>query len=214
MIGYVRAALHSPQSKNPKYHTIHRNPGHNRSMGKTTRCYQRKHHPNNSMKIIKKGPNKIVAKFLYFYRAIHPTILMALNSLATLQTNPTIETAKQITQFISYSMTHPDAVTEPRISGMIIHIYLDASPISERWGLSRAGEYFLLGPKSNTPIKSISPGNRSMHIECIIMRNVMASDMESELGGLFENCQKETSKRMSLAEMGHTQPPKTAEMEN
>ena len=43
---------------------------------------------------------KIVGKFLYYARAIDPTMLMDLNSLAAVQTNPTIETAKQITQFI------------------------------------------------------------------------------------------------------------------
>ena len=37
----------------------------------------------------------------------------------------------------------------------------------------------------------------------------MASDTEAELGGLFENYQKETSKRTALAEMGHQQPPTT-----
>ena len=39
------------------------------------------------------------------------------------------------------------------------------------------------------------------------MRNVMASATEVELGGLFENCQKATSVRTALAEMGHQQPP-------
>ena len=35
----------------------------------------------------------------------------------------------------------------------------------------------------------------------------MASAMEAELVGLYENCQKETSMRTALAEMGHQQPP-------
>ena len=58
-------------------------------------------------------------------------MLMALNSLATVHTNPTMETAKQITQFISYSATHLDAVTEYIRRGIFLHIYLDASYISE-----------------------------------------------------------------------------------
>ena len=55
--------------------------------------------------------HKIVRKFLYYDRAIDPAMLMALNSLASVQTNPTIETARQITQFLNYSATHPDAIT-------------------------------------------------------------------------------------------------------
>ena len=38
------------------------------------------------------------------------------------------------------------------------------------------------------------------------MKNIMASDTEAELGGLFENCNKETSIWSVLSEMGHPQP--------
>ena len=103
----------------------------------------------NNQKILQ----KIVGKLLYYARDIDPTILMVLNSLAAVQTNPTIETAKQITQFLSYSAKHPDVVTEFRKSGIIIHIYSDASYISELDAQSRAGGYFFLGTKSNTPIQ-------------------------------------------------------------
>ena len=58
-------------------------------------------------------------------------MLRALNSLAVLKKNPTIETAKKMTQFINYNRTHPDAITEYRKSGIIIYIYLDASYSSE-----------------------------------------------------------------------------------
>ena len=58
-------------------------------------------------------------------------MLMVLNSLAAVQTNPKIETAKQVTQFLSYRTTNPDTVTEYRRSGIIFHIYSDASYISE-----------------------------------------------------------------------------------
>ena len=56
---------------------------------------------------------------------------MALNSLAAVQIKPTIETTKQITQFLNYSATHPDPITEYRKSGIILHIYSDAYHISE-----------------------------------------------------------------------------------
>ena len=54
-------------------------------------------------------------------------MLMALRSLEAIQTKPKIETAKQITKLLNYSATHPDAVTGYIRSGMILHIYLDAS---------------------------------------------------------------------------------------
>ena len=70
---------------------------------------------------------KIIEKLLYYARAIYPTMLMALNYLAVVHTNPEIETTKQITQFINYSVTHPGAITEYRKSVMILHIYSNAS---------------------------------------------------------------------------------------
>ena len=58
------------------------------------------------------------------------------------------------------------------------------------------------------------PENGLVHVECSIMRNVMALSTEAELGELFENCQKETSTRTSLEEMGHPQPSTPVATEN
>ena len=58
-------------------------------------------------------------------------MLMELNSLPAVHTKTTIETTKEITRFLNYSATHPDEVIEYRKSGMILHIYLDKSYISE-----------------------------------------------------------------------------------
>ena len=69
-------------------------------------------------------------------------MLVALNYLVEVQTKPKIETAKQITQFLNYSATHPDAIIEYRKSGMILHIYSYASYISELETRSRSGGYF------------------------------------------------------------------------
>ena len=46
------------------------------------------------------------------------------------------------------------------------------------------------------------------------MKNVMASATEAELGGLFENCQKEISTRTTLADMGHQIPPTPVSTDN
>ena len=92
-------------------------------------------------------------------------MLTALNSLTAVQKNPTIETAKQITQFLNYSTTHTEAVTEYIRSGMILHIYLDASYISRPEARRIAGGYFTLGPKYNTPIQEMPPENGPVHVE-------------------------------------------------
>ena len=129
----------------------------------------------NNQKILQ----KIVENLLYYARYIYPTMLMALNFLAEVQTKPTIETTKQITQFLNYSATHPDAITEYRKRGMVLHIYSDSSYISEPEAQSRAGGYFFLGTKSNTPIQEMPTDNGPVHVECSITRNVMASATEA-----------------------------------
>ena len=101
-------------------------------------------------------------------------MLIDLNSLAAVQTNPTIETAKKTTQLLNYSVTHPDAITEYRKSGMIIHIYYDASYISEPEAQIRDGEYFFLEQKFKTTIQEMSQKNGPVNVECSIMRNVKA----------------------------------------
>ena len=70
---------------------------------------------------------KIVGRFLYCDRAVDPRILIALNSLAAVQTKTKTKAAKQVTQFLNYSAIHPDTVIEYRRSGMTLRIYLDAS---------------------------------------------------------------------------------------
>ena len=56
--------------------------------------------------------------------------------------------------------------------------------------------------------------NVPVHVECSIMRNVMASDTEAELGRLFGNYQRVTFTRTVLAEMGHQQSPTPLETDN
>ena len=80
---------------------------------------------------IQKILQKVVANFLYYARSVDPKMLMVLNSLTVVQTNPTTETTKQATQLLNYSATNPDTVIEYRRGGMIIHIYSDASNILE-----------------------------------------------------------------------------------
>ena len=51
------------------------------------------------------------------------------------------------------------------------------------------------------------PENGPAHVQCSIIWNVRVLATEAEFGGLFENCQSQTSIHTYLAEMGHPQPP-------
>ena len=51
----------------------------------------------------------IVGTFLYYGRAVEPTILPALNEISTFQAKPTDDTVKQTNILLNYMYTYPAA---------------------------------------------------------------------------------------------------------
>ncbi len=131
----------------------------------------------------KKCIQKIVGSFLYYARAVDPTILMALLEIALQQVAPTENTMELVNQFLDYMWTHPDAIIQYCASDMILNVHSDASYLSAPKARSRAGGYFFLGsiPQDGDPIKL----NGAIHITCAILMPVAASAAEAELGALF-----------------------------
>ena len=80
----------------------HHTPGKNSAYVKNNHMLSEKAPSEELYEYNEKRLQKIVGTLLYYTRAIYPTMLMALNSLVVVQTNLTIETAKQITQFLNY----------------------------------------------------------------------------------------------------------------
>ena len=93
---------------------------------------------------------------------------------------------------------------------MILHLYIHTLLTYHNQRNSVDPEdMFFLGPQTirKTPISAMPQANGPIHVEFSIMRNVMASSIEDELGGLFDNCQNYTSILTYLAQKGHPQPP-------
>ena len=126
---------------------------------------------------------QVVGSLLYYARAVDPTLLVALGSIASEQIKPTQKTAKAITKILNYVATQPLAIIKYNASPMILHIHSDASYLSEKKARSREGGHFFLSDH-----KSVSP-NEPVHTVSNILRNVMASAAESEIGAAFTNAQ-------------------------
>ena len=152
----------------------------------------------------KKRIQQVVGSFLYYARAVDPTILMALSDIASQQNKPTEKTMQRVTQFLDYMATNPNATIRYRASDMILNLHSDASYLSAANARSRAGGYFFLGstPIDHEPIKL----NGAVHVQCTILKLVAASAAEAELGALFLNAQEAKVIRLILTEMGHPQP--------
>ena len=67
---------------------------------------------------------KIIGKFYYYARAVDHTMLVALGELATKQTVgvATRKVAEDVTHFLNYADTHPNAQIKYHASDMVLHI--------------------------------------------------------------------------------------------
>jgi hypothetical protein len=133
---------------------------------------------------------EIVGTLLLYGRAIDSTMLVSLSTIASQQSKAA---AQALTQLINYAAAHPDATVRYHASDMYLHVHSDASYLSEASARSSAGGIFFLGQRPADPSKPPAPTdipppqNGAIHIISTIMRNVMASAMEAELGALFHN---------------------------
>jgi hypothetical protein len=146
---------------------------------------------------------KVTGSVLYYARAVDPTLFMPLNDIAMEQTKATEKTQAATNQILDYLATHPDATIRYHASDMVLHIHIDASYLSVSNSRSRLRGLFFLGnkfPEQDTLNGSI------LNIAAVI-KNVVASAAESELGACFHNTQSGAPLRVTLTELGHTQPP-------
>ena len=151
---------------------------------------------------------KISGKFLYIARAIDNTMMHALNKIAVATTKSTENTAKAVTQFLNYCATHLEPKIRYQASDMILCIDSDASYLVEPEARSRMGGFHYLGNRDgklfNGPILVLAK----------IIRNVMASAAEAEVGGLFMNAQEAVPARTTLIDLGHLKPPSPLKTDN
>jgi len=151
----------------------------------------------------KKRIQQIIGTLLYYARAVDPTMLTALNKVASRQANPTIAVEQAAERILSYAKTFPNAQIVYEASDMILCGHSDASYLSETKARSRSGGIFFLSNKNPTQ------HNINGSIECIssIIPAIVASAAEAEYGALFQFGQVGEGIRATLEDMGHPQPP-------
>jgi hypothetical protein len=135
---------------------------------------------------------------------------MPLNDIATEQTRVTEKTQAATNQMLDYLATHPDATIRYHASDMILNIHSGASYLSVSNARSRLGGLFFLGSKS--PEQETLNGS-ILNVAAVI-KNVLASAAESEVGACFHNAQSVAPLRVTLTELGHTQPPTPLRTDN
>jgi hypothetical protein len=94
---------------------------------------------------------------------------------------------------------------------MILHIHSDASYLSENEAKSRAGGFFYMGSNDKNDKKLT---NGAILIISKVLKHIMSSAAEAEIGAVFINAKEGVVLRTTLEELGHKQPPTPMETDN
>jgi hypothetical protein len=142
---------------------------------------------------------KVTGSVFYYARVVDPTVLMPLNDIATEHTKAAEKTQAATNQLLDYLTTHPDATIRYHASDMILHIHSDASYLSVSNARSRLVGLFFCGDKSPQQDKL----NGSILNVASVIKNVVASAAESEVGACFHSSQSGSPLRVTLTELFH-----------
>jgi hypothetical protein len=204
MPGYIKAALHKYQHSAPARpeHAPHTwNPP---IYGAKTQYVEDE---TTSPALSDKDVNKLqqlTGTLLYYVRAVDPTLIMPINVLASAQSRGSAVTADKVIKILNYCNTHPETKIRWHASDMILHIHSDASYLSEKGAKSRAGGFFYMGSSTSTD-KNLTNG--TILIISKVLKHVMSSAVEAEIGAVFINVKEGAVLRTTLQELGHPQPP-------
>ena len=136
-------------------------------------------------------------------------MLVALSAIASKQAKPTKGTMDKVNQFLDYAASQEEAVLTYHASDMVLAAHSDASYHSEPKGRSRAGGHFYCSNDSKYP-----PNNRAVLTIAQIIKAVMSSAAEAEVGALYINTREAVPARTTLEELGHKQPPTPIQTDN
>ena len=112
-------------------------------------------------------------------------------------------------QLLDYVATQEEAILTYSKSDMILATHSDAGYLNEPEACSRAGGHFFLSNNRVHP-----PNNRAVLTVAQIIKNVMSSAAEAELGALYIIAREAAYIRIILSEMQHKQPKTHIQTDN
>jgi hypothetical protein len=161
---------------------------------------------------------QVLGVLLFYARMVDNTLLVDLTTLSSEQSKATNITMDKLTTLLNYCATYPEAVIRYKASDMILHIVSDASYLSASNSRSRLGGYFYLSnmPVSMPPVATDTPPpfNGPVLVTASIIKAVLSSAAEAELGALFYNGKEGCQIRNTLEDLGHKQPPTPIQADN
>jgi hypothetical protein len=151
----------------------------------------------------------VAGNLLYYGWAVDNTILPTLGAITTKQAQPTERTKETLTQLLDYCATQEEAIITYSASKMILAVHSDAGYCNEKKLHCRAGGHFFLSNGDEFP-----PNNGAILTVVTIIKGVMSSVVEAELGALYLNAKEAVYIRQILTRMGHPQPKTPIQTDN
>jgi len=136
-------------------------------------------------------------------------MLTALSSITSTQAEPTEKTMENIKLFLDYAASHQDAIFTYQASDMVLIVHSGASYLSETKARSQAGGHFFMSSDVANP-----HNNGAVLIIAQLIKAVMSSAAEAELGAFYINAREAVPMRQLLTKMGHTQPSTPIQTDN
>ena len=150
--------------------------------------------------------------FLYYTTDVDGTLMTTLNELSSAQSRGTQSKMQATKKLMEYCHTHSDAMIRYCTSQNKLHIHSDASYLSASKARSGVGGHFFISDKFDPT--SHTKHNGAVLVIPAILKHVMASAAEAELGGLFFNAKEGEVLRTSFEEMVHPQGPTPIQTDN
>ena len=141
---------------------------------------------------------KANGNFLYLDRCVYSTILTALSSIASQQSNPTEATKRRMMQLVDYIATQEEAIITYSASNMVLTVHSNASYLSKPNAQSQARGHFFMSTDTIHP-----PNNGDVLNITQIIKNVMSSAAKAELSALYIMARETIHIRNILAKLGH-----------
>ncbi len=148
----------------------------------------------------KKFIQEVCGTFLFLAHGINGGILPALSTLTSQQVQLTENTMKLCKLFLDYMESQEEPILTYKASSMVLAVHSNASYLSKRKAHSHAVSHMFMSTNTDIPDNNGAVLNTSQ-----IIRAVMLSAAEAELGALFINTKHAVSMRHTLKELGHPQ---------
>jgi len=145
---------------------------------------------------------QIIGAFMYYSRAVDPSMLPAVCKLSSRQSNPTIDVELAANRLLGYAKRYPAAQTVIKKCDMVLTGHSDASYLSETKARSRAGGILYLTNKIDNKVV-----NGSIFCMSTIIPVTVSSAAEAEYGALFMLGKEAEPLRNTLQDLGYPQPP-------